>query len=308
MQQRLKLRGRSLIPIAYLWTRTVNCKNAQCDAIVPLVKQTWLCKKPGDPKKGRPGRYVALQLINTVHASVSGRKRAHFRVVEKSNEHDLGFDPEGFSRRGNATCAYCGAVADTEYIKTQGRLGKLGDQLLAVVAGSQGSRGWVYKSADELPGGIVPSEEEIERRISLVESTVGTNRPNERIAGIDGYVNALGVRVRPYGITSFSQLFNNRQLLFHLQTVAAIKSAAAEMERRIDSDRRKALLSILACMLDRAVDFGCKLCVWNSYKDSGTGHAFGRQIITMVWDYSEVNPFNDGNAGWRLGLERVAML
>jgi putative DNA methylase len=41
-----------LVPVAYLWTRTVRCKNPACGATVPLVKQTWLCKKKG--------RYVAL--------------------------------------------------------------------------------------------------------------------------------------------------------------------------------------------------------------------------------------------------------
>ena len=43
-----------LIPVAYLWTRTVRCKNPSCGATVPLVRQTWLCKKRG--------RYVALKL------------------------------------------------------------------------------------------------------------------------------------------------------------------------------------------------------------------------------------------------------
>src|SRR5262249_53293214 len=159
------------------------------------------------------------------YASENGRMRARFRVVEKSEERDLGFDPEGFSKRGNATCPFCGAVADVEYIKAQGRLGKLGDQLLAVVAVSQGSRGWIYRSADELPGTIMPSEGEIDHRLANLETLAGMGRPTERIAGVDGYVNALGIRVRPYGITTFSQLFNKRQLLFHLQTVAAIKAA-----------------------------------------------------------------------------------
>ncbi len=44
-----------LTPVAYLWTRTVRCKNPVCGATVPLVRQTWLCKKPG--------RYVALRIV-----------------------------------------------------------------------------------------------------------------------------------------------------------------------------------------------------------------------------------------------------
>src|SRR5262245_55153890 len=43
-----------LTPVAYLWTRTVRCPNPTCGATVPLVRQTWLVKKPG--------RCVALKI------------------------------------------------------------------------------------------------------------------------------------------------------------------------------------------------------------------------------------------------------
>jgi len=44
-----------LTPVAYLWTRTVKCKNPACGAVVPLVRQTWLCKKKG--------KYIALKVF-----------------------------------------------------------------------------------------------------------------------------------------------------------------------------------------------------------------------------------------------------
>lgn len=37
--------AKTLTPVAYLWTRTVKCPNPACGASVPLVRQTWLCKK-----------------------------------------------------------------------------------------------------------------------------------------------------------------------------------------------------------------------------------------------------------------------
>ncbi|MCX8021235.1 MAG: DUF1156 domain-containing protein, partial [Syntrophorhabdaceae bacterium] len=47
-----------LTPVAYLWTRTVPCKNPACGAVVPLVRQTWLCKKKG--------RYIALKVTQNL--------------------------------------------------------------------------------------------------------------------------------------------------------------------------------------------------------------------------------------------------
>jgi putative DNA methylase len=69
-----------LVPVAYLWTRTVRCKNPGCGATVPLVKQTWMCKKDK--------RCVALQPVAT-----KGKKVVSFRVVEADEESKLGFDP-----------------------------------------------------------------------------------------------------------------------------------------------------------------------------------------------------------------------
>ncbi|MEH1892149.1 MAG: DUF1156 domain-containing protein [Nostoc sp.] len=52
--------AQSLTPVAYLWTRTVKCPNPACGAEVPLVRQTWLCKKSK--------KYVALKVIPNLQA------------------------------------------------------------------------------------------------------------------------------------------------------------------------------------------------------------------------------------------------
>jgi putative DNA methylase len=283
-----------LVPIAYLWTRTVPCKNPSCGATVPLVKQTWLCKKEN--------HYVALKLL----APKNG-KRVRFKVVDVTSENGLDFDPDAGSKGGNAACPFCGTVADNEYVKAEGRAGRMGDQFVAVVAGTAGSRGWVYLSADDLPAEAVDETRIRERLDRLLDST-GVSAPHEGIAGLapDRYDNSLGITVRPYGLTRFADLFSPRQLAFHICTAHALRKLLGVLEERGYSEEyRVPILALLACVVDRATDFGCKLCVWNPYKDSGTTHAFGRQTITMVWDYSEVNPFNTGNASWLLGLDRI---
>ncbi len=112
-----------LVPVAYLWTRTVRCKNPACGATVPLVRQTWLCKKRQG--KQSPGRYVALRII-----APRGEKTVRFEVVESSNEKGLGFDPAGLSKGGNATCPFCGTVADSGYVKTEGCVERMGRQMM----------------------------------------------------------------------------------------------------------------------------------------------------------------------------------
>src|SRR5262249_38904826 len=114
-----------LVPVAYLWTRTVTCKNPNCKAAVPLVRQTWLCKKDK--------RCVALKMI-----ALPGKKQVRFEVIEAHSENGLGFDPASFSKGGNATCPFCGTVADSEYVKAEGCAGRMSEQMMAIACTKSG--------------------------------------------------------------------------------------------------------------------------------------------------------------------------
>src|SRR5216684_2943217 len=116
-----------LTPIAYLWTRTVPCPNPTCGATVPLVRQTWLRKKEGG--------YVAMKMT-TDHIT----KKVHFERVQSSTLQGLGFDPEEGSKRGNTVCLHCGATVNSDYVKQEGRAGRMKQQLIAVVATKQESK------------------------------------------------------------------------------------------------------------------------------------------------------------------------
>jgi putative DNA methylase len=161
-----------LTPVAYLWTRTVKCKNPACAATVPLVRQTWLCKKAK--------RYVALRM----HAPRQA-KRVTFDVVESDTEKGLGFDPAGFSKGGNATCPFCGTVADNDYVKAEGRAGRMGRQPMAVVCTRPGRQGKTYISADDLPAGLLPDEDAIRQRIADLCARTGLTVPDEPIIEIN---------------------------------------------------------------------------------------------------------------------------
>src|SRR5262249_36746559 len=41
-------------PIAYLWTRTVQCEAPNCGAEIPLVRSFWLCKKANRRRALKP--------------------------------------------------------------------------------------------------------------------------------------------------------------------------------------------------------------------------------------------------------------
>lgn len=272
-----------LVPVAYLWTRTVKCKNPACGATVPLVKQTWLCKKKG--------RYVALRMVTP-----KGETEVRFDVVEHAKESEFDFDPAGFSSAGNATCPFCGTVADIGYVKTAGQSGNLGSQLMAVVARCPGQRGRAYLPADE-------RSSELKGAGELVQSAykrLGINVPDEPIAGLDddNLENTLGITVRPYGLRQFQHLFNGRQLAFLLYAAGAIRKAINQLRVNDHADDRVAAISVfLGAALDRQAENLSSLCRWNPTAEKMQG-TFGRQVITMVWDFCEANPLGGSVGDW----------
>jgi putative DNA methylase len=166
-QKLLRVGWGYLTPVAYLWTRTVRCKNPSCDATVPLVKQTWLCKKKD--------RYVAMRVV-----APNGEKRARFEIIEAFTEAGLGFDPEAFSKGGNATCPFCGTVADSDHVKAEGCAGRIGEQVMAVVCVRRGQQGKVYLSTDKASH-AVPDYQSIERRTVALCKRSSLTVPNEAI-------------------------------------------------------------------------------------------------------------------------------
>ena len=279
-----------LTPVAYLWTRTVRCKNPACGATVPLVRQTWLCKKKD--------RYVALEVI-----APKGAKKVRFQVVEAITQAGLGFDPTAFSKAGNATCPFCGTVADNDYVKSEGCAKRIGQQGMAIIGKRRGEQGKVYLSADDYRD-FDPQESPIRARIQELCQASGLAEPIEKIE-----INPRSMDVDRYGYTRWSDLFTARQMLCMLTFCAAVRAVQVEVERRdpSDRDRGKAIATCLACAVDKQADFNCSLCVLKVDGGRGIVHAFGRQALPMVWDFAEANPFNPDIACWAGSLNEVVI-
>jgi putative DNA methylase len=269
-----------LVPVAYLWTRTVACKNPTCKASVPLVRQTWLCKKKG--------QYVALKMI-----APKTEKRVRFELVESQTEKGIDFDPAGFSKAGNASCPFCGTVADNDYVKDEGCAGRIGMQAIAVVCTRPGARGKIYLAADGLGRGLLPDDSACKKRIGELCKQTGLTIPDEPI--INDAKNANFCIL--YGLDRFSKLFSDRQMLSLLTFTSAVRQARGEVEKVCgDGDRTLALCSVLALLPDKISTRSNVLCPWDN-KKLLTVQCFGRQALPMLWDFSEANPLGEASGG-----------
>lgn len=186
--------------VAYLWARTVTCKN--CRATVPLLKTRWLCKKDRkrvlmtmEPNTDKTGVVFGIETDVAAKGSNAAQKREHDKRIGA-----------GTMTRAGAKCPCCSTMMTMEDIRTEAKdpAKKLGAILTATVV--DGPNGKEYR---------LPTDHELEmasettQHIDRVFADVPYGVPDEPIAGGD----ALGMRVPLYGFTKWRDLFTPRQLL-----------------------------------------------------------------------------------------------
>jgi putative DNA methylase len=286
----------SLTPVAYLWTRTVPCRN--CGATVPLHRQTWLRKKTWG--------FVALRPI----ASERDRAVGYELLESSADEADKairqwGFDPTELSTGGETECLFCRAAVPAKYIRECGIAGRIGLQLIAVVAKREGETGKVYlpsqssseRKSDEV---IVP------RRLERLMQETGLTLPDEPLPATRPSPNARGVSaVTRFGFKAWRQLFTGRQLLTLLTFIKHLRQAHGEMTQAgAEPELARAVATYLALIVDKVAERGANVCRWdNTHEKIQSPVANGK--MPMVWDFPEANPFGEGSGSWQQSASDV---
>jgi len=196
-------------------------------------------------------------------------------------------------RGANFRCLMSGAPVTGDYIKAEGKAGRMGARLMAIVA--EGERGRIY-----LPP--------IEAMELVARQAKPEWKPDLMISGSTQYLG-----VKPYGMEQFSQLFTNRQLVA-LTTFSDLVQEASERvksdalaaglpddRKPLDADGTGAtayaetVAMYLALAQDKVVDRGSTVCGWDNGFQK-IANTFGRQAISMRWDFAEANSFS-GSTG-----------
>ena len=275
--------------VAYLWARTVSCK--QCRATLPLLKTHWLCKKDNkrvlldmEPDSDRTGVTFAVQSGVPPHGGNTGQRR----------EHDKRIGAGTMSRTG-ATCPCCGAIMTMSDIRYEGKSGRLGAVMTAVVV--DGPKGKEYR----LPTGHEIQVAEVgEERLQALYADIPFGLPEEPLPNKE----ALGFRVPLYGFDTWRKLFTNRQLLASGGFVRTSRQLPGQLAD-YPTEWREAVAAYLALANDRMVDYSSTVCSWHNTGEK-IGHTFARFALPMVWDYAEVNPLSDTSGNFLGALEWVS--
>ena len=267
--------GRKLTVIAWLWARTVKSPNPAFASVdVPLASTFMLSTKKGKEAYVEPviedGGYRFAVRVGTPPESAKNGTTA--------------------GKRSAFLCLMSGVPVTYDHIRVEGKAGRMGARLMAIVA--EGERGRVY---------LGPTQEH-----EAVASKACTNwKPDMTLPN-----NTRDFKTPLYGMNTFADLFTDRQLV----ALTTFSDLVEESRERIRADAVAAGMSddsvplrdggtgatayassvgvYLAFAISKLANIGSSIATWMS--DRGAfRETFARQAIPMAWDYAEANPLAD---------------
>lgn len=266
--------GSKATPIAWIWARTVKSPDPSWPGHVPLVRSWELTRKPG-----KPSTWIDA-VVNHDDKSISYKIRNGGKV------------PDGLVSRQGATCIATGTSIPFSYIRNEAQAGRMGYQMMAVVAEGLGGRAYAETSESD----------QFEVTVDLSEIL------SEKLPEA-----ALGFRVQNYGMTLWRDLYSPRQLL----ALSTISEILGEVRKRIEGnailliDDKKplseggngrtayadAIITYLAFAIDRMTDRNSTICSWTTSREHAR-NVFARQAIPMTWDFAENNPIGNSSGSF----------
>ena len=256
--------GSKAAVLAWLWARTVICPNPACGATMPLARSFWLGKKKGKETWVRPIPEPAKKLVRF----------------------EIGYGKEGppvdgTVGRTGAICLVCESPVSLNHIRSEGKAGRMGTQLMAMVA--EGQRQRIY---------LPPSDaHEQAADVPLPENVPDTELPH----------NPRDFKTPNYGMTRHADLFTHRQLVA-LCTFSDLVREAREkvlLDSGGDDAYADAVATYLAFVVGKTADRNSTVCSWDSSPSKETPRStFARQALPMTWDIAEGNVFAGASGNW----------
>lgn len=270
--------GQKLTVIAWLWARTVKSPNpAFANVEVPLASTFMLSTKPGKEAYVEP--------------VIEGNSYRFTVKMGKPKDAEAAKNGTKLSRGANFECLMSGTPIAGDYIKAEGKAGRMGARLMAIVA--EGDRGRVYLApTPEHEAAAIRAKSEWKPELPLP----------------DDPRNFWTVQ---YGLTHYGDLFTPRQLV----VLTTFSDLVGEAMQRIQHDAvaaglpddRKSLATsyaeavgvYLGLASSRLADRSSTICSWDSHKSAEkVRNTFGRQALPMTWDYAEANPFTESSGSF----------
>jgi adenine-specific DNA methylase len=248
----------------YLFAHAITCPRS--GRLVPLVPDWWLRK--GD----KPAAARMISEVDGVKLTIP-----RFEVLHGL---DIDFDADkGLAAAGRATSPYDDLVIDGDYIKCEAKAGRMTQVLYAVVTKTPSGRSFRAPTEADLAA-LQAAQDEVTACLPrwLQQNIV----PASEIPAVSNYDRGH----RMYGINAWVDFFAPRQLLTHAVFVEEFRRLIPEIRAALDPDLAKAVLTELALMQGKALNYNSRQTSWNVNRQS-TRAVFEKHNFAFKWTFVE---------------------
>jgi putative DNA methylase len=265
--------GAKATVMAWLWARTVPSPNpAFRGAQVPLISSFWLCRKP---KK-----------MAWVEATIDGND-IQFEVCRgtPANKEKIAAGTKA-GRGANFVCLLSGDAIPSDYVKAEGKAGRMQWKLMAIVVGSKGGRQYASatKAHEELALAIEPGW-----------------RPEVPLSTHPQYMS-----VTNYGPKDVADLFMDRQTLALNTFTELIEDVRDEVEANAkDHKYADAIATYLGLSVSRLANRQSSNTFWDTTSEK-IQQVFAMHALPMRWETAEGNPFSTFSGNFLGQVEYLA--
>lgn len=278
------------IPVGWIWARTIPCQNPLCTAEIPLMKQFWLANKT----KKKVALYPYVE-----------KGRVAFKIVGDGYEQSKKpyFDPtKGTVERAVAVCKVCGGASEGKLTRQLFQDGKSEQRMVAVVLSKSSGKQYRVATSQDLED-FQAAEAYLKEKQEQLTLEWGMDAvPSEPLPPKESQ-SSVGSRLPSYNFKSWGDLFNARQKLALITFSNKVRAAYQKMVATgTDAEYAKAVVSYLALILSRHASYNSTSCWWHPSSEISF-NVFGRQALSMVFAYSEQNPFGILTGNWLSQVE-----
>jgi len=278
-----------LIPLGYIWARTIYCEGPSCGVEIPMLRSMLLARKRKPP--------VYIKLVPHKRD-----KRIDIEIVEGPCSVDM---QKGTVLRGSVTCPICSYTTPVSSVRKQLKTrngGTHSSKLIAVVLINSEKSGRTYRvpTKNDLDG--VRLAKEIFKEEVYNKKNKNAIFPTEELPLMSGVFN-----VPIYGMNKWGYIFTERQLLMintYVNLLNEVRSNITEIIKDCDREYSKAIVTIVALSLDKMIALNCALCTWQTHAEI-PANVFGRQALGMIWDYVEAVPLANSSGSLDSAMKRT---
>lgn len=269
--------GGSLKGGIHLWARSVACPTT--GKLVPLSPNWWI-RKGADP--------VAVKVIADPKLD-----RCRFEIVQGKAECARVKPDQGTIKRGTAISPWTGEAIDGEYIKSEARAGRMGQQLYAVE---------VYRGSSQFRAPTDEDDAAYRRAVKEYEKKWPEWEAADLIPCEPRREGRADWACKIYGLKTWAHSFSPRQLLVHITCLQELGGIKSEIRETLPVDRAEAVITYLALVVGKCVDRNSHMARWIPQR-SVLANTFDRHDFAMKWSFGE---FDASRNMLVWGVEQVA--